>query len=120
MSEAKTHSGGCHRGRVRYEVDLDLSKPVISCNCSMCGKAGTLLTFVPAGSFRLLSGEAVLRDCKFNHLVIHHLFCGNCGIKSFARGKGREGDEQIAINARCLDDVDLEQLNVQKSDGKHR
>ena len=120
MSEIKTRAGGCHCGRVRYEVDLDLTKPVISCNCSMCGKAGTLLTFVPTENFRLLSGEAVLREYKFNHLVIHHLFCGNCGIKSFARGKGRDGAEQIAINARCLDDVDLEQLNVQKFDGKNR
>ena len=120
MSESKTHAGGCHCGRVRYQVDLDLSKPVISCNCSMCGRAGTLLTFVPAESFRLLSGEAVLREYKFNHLVIQHLFCGTCGIKSFARGKGRDGGDQIAINARCLDDVDLDALNVQKFDGKHR
>jgi hypothetical protein len=120
MSEIRTHAGGCHCGRVRYEVDLDLAKPVISCNCSMCGRAGTLLTFVPTGSFRLRSGEAVLREYKFNHLVIQHLFCGNCGIKSFARGKGRDGSEQIAINARCLDDVDLETLNVQKFDGKNR
>jgi hypothetical protein len=86
----------------------------------MCGKAGTLLTFVPTESFRLLSGEAVLREYKFNHLVIQHLFCGNCGIKSFARGKGRDGGDQIAINARCLDHVDLDQLNVQKFDGKQR
>ena len=94
MSEIKTHAGGCHCGRVRYEVDLDLSKPVIACNCSMCGRAGTLLTFVPTESFRLLSGEAVLREYKFNHLVIQHLFCGNCGIKSFARGKGRDGGDR--------------------------
>ncbi len=46
--------------------------------------------------------------------------CGNCGIKSFARGKGRDGGDQIAVNARCLDDVDLETLNVQKFDGKNR
>ena len=86
----------------------------------MCGRAGTLLTFVPTESFKLLSGEAICTDYKFNHLVIQHLFCSNCGIKSFARGKGRDGAEQIAINARCLDDVDLEQLKVQKFDGKSR
>lgn len=30
---------------------------VIACNCSRCGKLGTLLTFVPAENFKLLSGE---------------------------------------------------------------
>ena len=118
MSEPQTYAGGCQCGSVRYEVQLDLGQPVISCNCSMCGRAGTLLTFVPADRFKLLSGEGLLTDYQFNHLVIHHLFCRKCGIKSFARGKSRDGSDTVAINARCLDDVDLDTLTVQKSDGK--
>ncbi len=120
MSEPQPHSGGCQCGRVRYDVELDLSQPVIACNCSMCGRAGTLLTFVPAERFKLTSGEEVLKDYQFNHHHVHHLFCSVCGIKSFARGKGRDGSEQIAINARCLDGVDPETLAVKKHDGKSR
>jgi len=84
----------------------------------MCGRAGTLLAFVPAAAFTLRSGEDVLTDYEFNHKVIHHLFCKVCGIKSFARGVGPGGTDIAAINTRCLDDVDLETLNVQKYDGK--
>jgi hypothetical protein len=120
MGEAKSYSGGCQCGRVRYQADLDLTQPVIACNCSMCGRAGTLLAFVPAERFRLLSGEDALKDYQFNHRVIHHLFCGDCGIKSFARGTGRDNSQQVAINARCLDDVDLDALEVHKHDGKSR
>jgi hypothetical protein len=115
-----THSGGCHCGRVRYEVKVDLDKPVISCNCSMCGRAGTLLTFVPAASFRLLSGADALTDYQFNKHVIHHKFCSTCGIKSFALGKGKDGSDTVAINARCLDDADPDTLKVNKFDGKSR
>ena len=120
MSELKTYSGGCHCGKVRYEVELDLGSPVMSCNCSMCGRAGTLLTFVPAEQFKLLSGEEVLNDYQFNTKQIHHLFCKTCGIKSFARGTGPGGASMVAINARCLDDVDLTALNVNSFDGKSR
>ena len=120
MSETKSYTGGCQCGRVRYEVQLDLSKPVIVCNCSMCGRAGTMLAFVPPDQFTLRSGEDVLTDYQFNHNVIHHLFCRVCGIKSFARGKGRDGGVQIAVNTRCLDDVNVDQLNVQKFDGRSR
>ena len=120
MSELKTHSGGCHCGKVRYEVRMDLGAPVISCNCSMCGRSGTLLSFVPAAQFKLLSGEDALTDYQFNKHVIHHLFCKVCGIKSFARGKGRDGADMIAINARCLDGVELEKLNVTPYDGKNK
>ena len=120
MSDTKTYQGGCKCGAVRYEVALDLSKPVISCNCSMCGRAGTLLTFVPADQFKLLSGEDSLTDFQFNKHVIHHLFCKVCGIKSFARGKGRDGSPTVSINTRCLDDVDISKLNITQFDGKSR
>ena len=53
MGAIETYAGGCHCGRVRYEVKLDLEKPVMSCNCSMCGRSGTLLSFVPATEFTL-------------------------------------------------------------------
>jgi hypothetical protein len=120
MSEAKTYTGSCHCGAVRYQAELDLSQPVISCNCSMCGRSGTLLAFTPAGAFELLSGEESLKDYQFNHHVIHHLFCTVCGIKPFARGKDQDGSDMVAINTRCLEGVDASQLNVQAFSGKDR
>ncbi|HEX4404439.1 MAG TPA: GFA family protein [Polyangia bacterium] len=120
MDEQRTYEGGCHCGRVRYEVRLDLSKPVMACNCSMCGRTGTLLTFVPTESFTLRSGEDALTDYRFNKHVINHAFCGVCGIKSFARGQKPDGTAMVAINARCLDDVDLAALTVTTVDGKSR
>jgi hypothetical protein len=118
MGDLKTYEGGCHCGKVRYRVSLDLGAPVIACNCSMCGRSGTLLSFVPEAQFTLLSGEDALTDYRFNKHVIHHLFCSGCGIKSFARGKGRDGGATVAINVRCLDDVGLDDLKVMKFDGR--
>ena len=118
MDSHVKHQGSCHCGSVRYEVVLDLGKPVISCNCSMCGRSGTLLAFVPASDFTLLSGEDTLRDYQFNKHVIHHLFCTTCGIKPFARGQARDGTPTVAVNVRCLQDVDLGTLVIQQFDGK--
>jgi hypothetical protein len=116
MSE-QTYQGGCHCGRVRYEVRLDLETPVLACNCSMCGRSGTLLSFVPEARFQLLSGADDLTDYLFNKERIHHLFCKVCGIKSFARGVGKDGP-MVAVNTRCLDGVDVEKLQVKHVDGK--
>ena len=112
------HQGGCQCGAVRYEVELDLSQPVIACNCSMCGKSGTLLSFVPEGSFELTAGADNLQDYKFNNHIISHMFCKTCGIKSFARGKSPDGSATAAINVRCLDDVDIGVLERKQVDGK--
>ena len=118
MGDVQKHSGGCHCGKVRYDVELDLGAPVISCNCSICSKFGTLLAFVAPDRFTLRSGEDVLTDYQFNTNNIHHLFCRVCGIKSFARGTGPQGP-MVAINTRCLDDVDIDKLKVTRHDGKH-
>jgi hypothetical protein len=118
MTQATKHSGGCHCGKVRYEVNADLDQPVLACNCSICGKTGVLLTFVPKSEFRLTAGEDGLTDYQFASKTVHHLFCNTCGVRSFGRGVGPDGTEMVAINVRCLDDVDLDKLSVNKYDGK--
>lgn len=120
MSDDKTYQGSCHCGKVRYEVDLDLSGRIISCNCSICSRSGTLLTFVPAAKFKLLSGEENLTDYQFNKKHLHHWFCRTCGIKSFASGAGPDGTQMRAVNIRCLEGVDLGSLKVTPFDGKSR
>ncbi|MDB5619628.1 GFA family protein [Tardiphaga sp.] len=112
-----TYTGGCQCGDVRYEMTGDIGE-VIACNCSRCGKLGSLLTFVPAANFKLLAGESATTEFLFNKNVIHHRFCKTCGIESFANGKGPGGSEMVAINVRCLDGVDLEALQVKHYDGK--
>ena len=113
------HHGGCHCGAIRYRVDIDLTKPVVQCNCSICGRTGTLLSFVPAEAFTLERGEESLTDYQFGKKSIHHLFCKVCGVRSFARGVGPKGP-MAAINTRCLDDVEATALPVRQFDGKSR
>jgi hypothetical protein len=100
-----TRHGGCHCGAVRYQVEIDPEAEPTSCNCSMCGRSGTLLQFVPESAFKLEQGEQNLVDYLFNRQHIHHLFCKTCGIKPFARGTGKQGP-MVAINMRTLDDID--------------
>lgn len=120
MAETKTFQGSCHCGQVRYEVALKPLEEVMECNCSLCSRKGAKMTFVPAGAFKLLSGEGVLKDYQFGKKGLHHLFCSNCGIHSFAKGVGRDGGEQRMINVRCLDGIDYGALKVVHVDGKSR
>jgi hypothetical protein len=114
----KTYEGGCHCGKVRVRVTTDLT-PVMACNCSICSKKATLLTFVSPDKFELLAGENATTDYQFNKHLIHHLFCSTCGIGSFSHGTGPDGKKMFAVNARCLDDVDVSKLEVTHFDGKN-
>ena len=114
----QTYTGGCQCGAVRYEVSLDLGE-VLACNCSRCGRLGSLLAFAPVdNNFKLLSGENATTEYQFNKHNIHHLFCSTCGIQSYAHGKGPGGAEMVAVNARCLDGVEPETLKVKHVDGR--
>jgi hypothetical protein len=117
MAETKTYTGSCHCGKVRYEVTAAL-ETLMQCNCSICSRAGYLMSFVPAEQFKLLSGEDALTDYQFNKQNIHHLFCSTCGIRSFGRGTGKGGAKMCMINVRCLEGVDHDSFEIKKVDGK--
>lgn len=111
------YSGSCHCGKVKFEVEADF-KDGLACNCSMCGRKGTVLAFVPGDKFRLLSGENAVTDYQFGKKSIHHLFCSTCGVTSYATGKGRDGSEMRAINLRCIEGIDLDKIQIKNFDGK--
>lgn len=113
----KQHTGGCQCGAVRFEVTTDLDETIM-CNCSRCAKLGAILAFAPAEHFKLTSGADAQTEYRFHKKVIEHLFCSTCGIESFARGQMPDGSPIIAINVRCLDDIDFSALTPKPVDGR--
>ena len=110
--------GGCHCGKVRYEADIDLTKAVVECNCSICQGKGLLLSFVTDDQMTITSGEELLTEYRFNKEKIAHLFCKICGTQVFARGSDAEGNPTYAVNVRTLDGVDITTLERMPYDGK--
>jgi hypothetical protein len=101
MTALATHTGGCHCGRVRFEVDAPARPDVLDCNCSICRMTGFLHLIVPASRFRLLQGGDALVDYRFNTGTARHLFCGHCGVRSFY--VPRSHPDGYSVNARCID-----------------
>lgn len=112
-----THRGGCHCGRVKYEVLAPSRIKVNQCNCSICSKSGYLGLLVPKERFKLLCGEEYLRTYTFNTGVAKHLFCSHCGIKSFY--VPRSHPDGYNVNARCLDPTTIENMEIIPVDGQN-
>jgi hypothetical protein len=111
-----THRGGCHCGRVRFEVMAPAKIEVSDCNCSICSKAGYLHLVVPAERFKLVSGADVLSTYTFNTGTAKHHFCSVCGVKSFY--VPRSHPDGFSVNARCLDAGTVEAMNVVETNGR--
>jgi hypothetical protein len=114
----RVYRGGCHCGRVAFEVVGRLDE-VTECNCSICSRKGYLHWIVPRGAFRLESpdSETKLAVYSFNTGRARHYFCPVCGVASFYIP--RSDPDKIDVNARCLDGVDLAGLSVRRFDGRN-
>ena len=111
-----THRGGCHCGKVRFEVEAPAELEVQLCNCSICAMTAYLHLIVPKARFRLLEGNDELTTYTFNTGVAQHHFCATCGIKSFY--VPRSNPDGISVNARCLEPATISGIHITDFDGR--
>ena len=109
-------SGGCHCGAVRFTANMpDPPVPALACNCSICSMTGFLHVMVPHDRFELLTGRDALTSYRFGSGAADHLFCSNCGVKSFYQP--RSHPDAWSVNVNCLDQAP--ELAVEQFDGRN-
>jgi hypothetical protein len=112
------YNGSCHCGKTKFALEGDI-KQVMACNCSMCSRKGSLLWFVPRTELKLSTPESNLESYTFNKHMIRHRFCPTCGIHTFGEATDpKSGKPTAAINVRCIDNLDLDALEVKKFNGR--
>ena len=111
------HFGGCHCGRVKFEVEAPSEIEALECNCSICAKSGFLHLIVTKNKFRLIQGSEFLSNYTFNSGIAKHLFCKICGIKSFY--VPRSNPDGYSVNVRCLESETIGKIVVTPFDGKN-
>jgi hypothetical protein len=117
VSALLRHRGGCHCGQVRFEVLAPAILEVDDCNCTICSMFGFLHLIVTADRFKLLRGADSLCTYTFNTGTARHLFCANCGTKSFY--VPRSHPDGYSVNARCIDPGTIESMNIHPVDGRN-
>ena len=115
--DSVTHTGGCHCGRVRFEVDAPADIEADACNCSVCSMTGFLHLIVAKRAFRLLSGEADLSTYTFGTGVAQHHFCRHCGIKSWY--VPRSHPHGVSVNVNCLERDTIRSVTETPFDGRN-
>jgi hypothetical protein len=111
------HRGGCHCGAVRFEIEAPARLETLACNCTRCEMLGFRHLIVPKVRFRLLTGEEVLTEYRFNTGVACHLFCRTCGVQAYYIP--RSNPDGISVNSRCLDRSTIEDEQVSPFDGQN-
>lgn len=112
----RTWRGRCHCGAIAFEVEGEL-EGLEECNCSLCGRTGFVHWYVDPARFRLRTPEAALETYRFGTRTSRNHFCRVCGVSPFR--SPRSDPDRIAVNVRCLEGVDLADLDVGSFDGRN-
>jgi hypothetical protein len=111
------YHGSCHCGKVEFDVEMEIDG-AISCNCSICSRRGSLLSFTARSNLTMLTPEENLATYTFNKHAIKHRFCKTCGILPFGEAIDPQGKAGVAINIRCLENLDLGKVAITEWDGR--
>ena len=110
----RPHKLSCHCGAVQLAVDADLAG-LQECNCSTCARSGFLHWKVPVEAVRLLTQKCRLSSYHWRDADGGHQFCPTCGSALLRTGYR----DRISVNARCLEGVDVFELQIARYDGRN-
>ena len=99
-SQATKQLPGSCTGQIAFEAEGEIPE-VMSCNCSICQRKGTLMVRSEAGND--LAHAAGKDEHLYNNKtrVIKHRFCPTCGIHPFGEGipiRAGNGGNQCSLH----------------------
>lgn len=103
----ETYTGSCHCGKIRFRVTAELDH-VRVCDCSVCRRRGALNFRVTEDQIEIETDLSSLTLYQWHTMTAKDYFCPTCGILPFRRT--RTAPELWTVNARCLDEVDLDAI----------
>jgi hypothetical protein len=104
----------CHCGAIRLKVDATLTG-LLECNCSTCARSGFVHWKVPVEAVHLVTQKRQLSTYVWCDADGGHHFCPTCGTAILRTGHR----DCISLNARCLEGVDVFELEVSRYDGRN-
>ena len=110
----------CHCGEVQGEIQLPKEglKTKRRCNCTLCKRKGTVMTFVEVKDLQIKSGSEQLTKYQYHTKVAEHYFCKICGI--YTHHNPRINPAMTGFNVGCIDEIntfDLKEIPV--NDGQN-
>ena len=117
MGGAEDLVAACHCGRATIRLPRK-PESVTQCNCSLCAKTGFRGVYFASDEL-VIEGEFdsyVRSDLKQAYLANYR--CKTCGILTHWAPLGEPPYERMGVNARLIDEAQLEGVPVQEVDGR--
>jgi len=105
--------GSCHCGAVTVEVPR-LPAQVTSCNCSICGRLGTLWGYYAPAEVSIVGPTATY---AWGDRTIDFHRCVTCGCATHWSPRENRAQDRMGVNIRLFGNDALAQVQVRRLDG---
>src|SRR4051794_6057300 len=108
-----TIKGSCPFGKTQFEGS-EAPASVTPRTCSLCSKRGVLWAYYMPAQFRRTTPVETVATYMWGSRTVKHHFCAGCGCGTYSEspdwssGKPDFDKPKVGINARLLDDFDLD------------
>lgn len=106
----------CHCGNVKIDAP-NITAPVISCNCSVCGRYGALWAHLNPRYVNINCSQDQLGSYCWGDKTIDFHHCKNCGCLTHYTPTDKGNAEKMAVNFRLVPAKIREFLKVRHFDG---
>jgi hypothetical protein len=79
---------------------------VLDCDCTLCQKRGGSAAFHSRKRFHHEYAARKSRQLQIQQACDRSSFLPDCGVSPFSEGTDPKGNKMVAINMRCVEDVD--------------
>jgi hypothetical protein len=109
----KLFHGSCHCGKIKYQVNYDLSKGSTKCNCTFCFKNSFWWGSQSClEDLKITQGQEFIAEYTNKREEGYSVFCKNCGTTIFRKTEKSDWSvEGYSINIHSLDDITIDELN---------
>jgi hypothetical protein len=114
----RSYQASCHCGATRFQIDANIDH-VRECDCSICRRRGALILRIASDAIRFLTPIDQLAVYRWGTGTGADYFCPTCGVMPFRKPSAPTPEEAEAgvarfegwaVNARCIDDLDLDAM----------
>jgi len=114
-----TYNGSCHCKAVIFTFEHEKIENGLRCNCSICRRKGAVMSdfTIPPNEILFSVDIKSLGKYQFDTKVAKHYFCKTCGVYPFHETLVDPG--YFRVNLGCIDEIDIDSINVKINDGRN-
>lgn len=107
----------CHCGETNISIDANPPDYLLSCNCSLCKRYGTLWSYYSKDKFKIESNAGLDKYSWGEKQNLAFVRCKACGCITHWEGLLGAKVDRVGVNSRLFTNLDFTTIRVRPFDG---